>query len=335
VTEPLDEFESHYEASLATESQQFILPAPDGDALIPSASAVASEGLVSEALSFLDLRDLILDLFPEPGLQQAALTQLRNVGREILRGNTEEALDKARDLAAFARQKFETGRLLDPNGSAPPSTAEALAQFINGLYEFAGLPGGQLLDIQRHLFDSPLIDAIDGSEFPRGGSYLATVSGSGIEDAIGLLTRHASVFGQVVGSPGPGQITVVIWSQPVGAGETHLAPIPDVAFQLTAELSPGVPVVVGSGTFDIITVELDVLSAGNLQAFFVGCALCIVDFTGFSGSRFESTMEFTVSWDVPADYPWPDFGLGAGAWDGADQEDRQEILVPVVGPISP
>jgi hypothetical protein len=290
------------------------------------------------------------------------LTQLRNVGREILRGNTEEALDKARDLAAFARQKFETGRLLDPNGSAPPSTAEALAQFINGLYEFAGLPGGQLLDIQRHLFDSPLIDAIDGSEFPRGGSYLATVSGSGIEDAIGLLTRHASVFGQVVGSPGPGQITVVIWSQPVGAGETHLAPIPDVAFQLTAELSPGVPVVVGSGTFDIITgptpiatsleivgdvtelprgqvtaidFELDVLSAGNLQAFFVGCALCIVDFTGFSGSRFESTMEFTVSWDVPADYPWPDFGLGAGAWDGADQEDRQEILVPVVGPISP
>lgn len=72
---------------------------------------------------------LIDQLFPRPGLRQAASAQLANVEKALGTGNTADAEAAAAGLLAFATTHFEGGRLLDPNGDAPPTSAEALAQF--------------------------------------------------------------------------------------------------------------------------------------------------------------------------------------------------------------
>ena len=337
----------------------FRVPLPDVEVPVSATGFLANQVITSVALSTSSAEDLVAGLFPRPGLSRAASVQLRNIWRDVVRGNDEEALIKARYFMAFTLAKLNNGQLNDPNGAAPPTTTEAVALLLNGVFEFVGVPGGQVLGLSRNVYGSSLIDGVDSEQFPRGGAYLATISGVGVENATGVDVDNPHVFAYVVESPGPGLVTVMIGSDAVGGGETHLAPIPDVPFLLTADLSPGVPLAIGNGTFDVIKgpkpvatrleivgsvtelprgqvtaidFEVDVSSAGNLKFMFIGCALCAVEFTGFGGDQFEHNMTFTITWDVPIDYGWPQFGLSSGGVNGADEEGRLEIDIPVVGP---
>lgn len=337
----------------------FRLHPPTTETSRSSPSFTASQIKLPDALSASSFEDLISELFPTPGLSRAASVQLRNIWRDIVRGNDEDALIKARYFMAFTLAKLQNGQLGDPNGAAPPTTAEAVALLLNGVFEFVGVPGGQVLSLNRIPYGSTLIDAVDSGQFPRGGTYLATVGGVGIENANGFVVDDPHIFGHIVDSPGPGLVTVMIGSDAVGGGETHLAQILDVPFLLTTDLGPGASLTIGNGTFDVvkgpppvataldivgpvtelprgqataIDFSVDVSSAGNLKFMFVGCALCTVDFTGFDVTQFEHNMTFTVTWDVPIDYGWPQFGLSSGGVNGADEEGRLEIAIPVVGP---
>jgi hypothetical protein len=86
-----------------------------------------------------DIRAQIVALFPPPGLRTAALSQFDIIARLITAGRTADAQGKMQDLVAFTVQKLGARKLLDPNGSAPPSTQGAVLDLINALYAFVGL----------------------------------------------------------------------------------------------------------------------------------------------------------------------------------------------------
>lgn len=84
-----------------------------------------------------DIRELIESLFPEPGLENAALTQFGNIERELDKGNVEEARSKAFDLVEFARDKLRAGQLQEPDPST--SAAEGAGDLTDELLAFVGL----------------------------------------------------------------------------------------------------------------------------------------------------------------------------------------------------
>ena len=329
------------------------------DAKIVAAARAARGPAKVHGLTDPDLEAGIAALFPGPGLVRAAQAQVRNILRDLERGNDQDALLKARDFRGFALQRYERGQLLDPNGGGAPTTEEALASLLNGIFEAVGVPGGQTVGLSRITYGSPLIDGVEPGAFPRGGSYTATITGDGLERATGIVFDHPEVFGFPIGSPGPGLLTVRLRSAAVARGRPDLAEILDVPFQVTEDLGGGAPLSIGSGTLDIvpgpapvtgeieifgpntvlprgrrtsIDFALDIASAGNIRFYFVGCALCRVDFNGVTGGIFEERLRVTVTWDVPADYPFPDFGVGMGAVSGAELEGRAGLSIPVVDP---
>lgn len=74
----------------------------------------------------------------------AASMQLRNIVRDLERGEEEEALLKARDFRAFTLDKHEDGGLRNPNGSEPPTTPEAVTSPLNGISERMGGPASSI-----------------------------------------------------------------------------------------------------------------------------------------------------------------------------------------------
>lgn len=85
-----------------------------------------------------EIAELIDDLF-KGGLKNAAYTQCGNTKRQLDRGETADAIGKALDLIGFILDHYAGGRLQDPNGSAPPTTEEAVAELINLLLALVGL----------------------------------------------------------------------------------------------------------------------------------------------------------------------------------------------------
>jgi hypothetical protein len=117
-------------ALLALACQDEPLPTDGAD---PSPSPAASV----QASTVGDIEDLIGELFPEPGLENAALTQFGNVERMVEEGDVDEARAKAFDLIGFTLEKLEEGQLEDPSG--PTTTEEAVSDLIDLLLTFVGL----------------------------------------------------------------------------------------------------------------------------------------------------------------------------------------------------
>lgn len=80
------------------------------------------------ALTTGPVQELINGLFPQPGLRKAATAQLTNVARDLEKGQTADAQQKAAALSAFTTFHLNDGVLLDPNGSAAPTTEEAVGE---------------------------------------------------------------------------------------------------------------------------------------------------------------------------------------------------------------
>lgn len=119
-------------ALLALACQDQRLPTDSADELSSSPAAVSSV----ETASAEEIEALIEALFPEPGLETAALTQFGNVERELEEGNLEEARSKAVDLIGFTLEKLDAGQL-----EAPPdaTTEEGVSELIGLLLTFVGL----------------------------------------------------------------------------------------------------------------------------------------------------------------------------------------------------
>lgn len=104
----------------------------DGSSLSGPASAEVSTSAEAE-----EIRELIRALFPEPGLENAALKQFGNVERQLGRGETGDAIGKTFDLILFALGHYENDRLEDPAG--PPTTEQTFVELLNALLAYVGL----------------------------------------------------------------------------------------------------------------------------------------------------------------------------------------------------
>ena len=228
----------------------------------------------------------------------------------------------------------------------------------------AGL-SAQIFSIQRSLYGSPLIDAVLRNQFPRGGSYTATIQGTGLSHVTGFASSDPRVTGTVT-SAADAVVTVQISSSPVSCNESGCdkahAPIPGVSFSLQ---TPSGPISSGLVTFDIIlnppplisvfkitdstkwipggvktTVKFtfSIVTYGNIQFSYIGCGNCFIhDWTG-TGDQFISTQYFSADVTVPADFSLTTFGIGTGEVDGAGQSSVLQadptkpagVIIPVV-----
>ncbi len=220
------------------------------------------------------------------------------------------------------------------------------------LATLAGLKA-QVSSMQRATYGSPLIDSVPKNQFPRGGSYSATIQGAGLQHVTGFVCSDSRVSGSVF-SATDAAVMVTLSSVPVPEAETTTAPIPALSFTLLQTPPPGSPplppITSGSVTFDIIsgpapqvtswklatppikwiaagveakiTYLADVTSAGNVQFYYVVCSICegtSIDSWTNTGDQF--TTHWTVILDVtaPVDFATTSFPFTYGAVDGAGQ----------------
>lgn len=187
---------------------------------------------VQYAVTYQGLQAQLVALFPSnaTSLQNAALRHLRNIERDLSGGNVAGAQSKMLSLVDFIFQKFNNGQLLDPNGSAPPTTDQAVCVVVNSLYEFVGLtgPGGCSVE--------------DGASViigPEGGTVVTGTQQAGVDVPAGALTQTVLLvitrLPDPTGDPGTGPLNTNLKQYPRFYEYSIFPEIP-----LTADLLVGV-----------------------------------------------------------------------------------------------
>ena len=92
------------------------------------------------ALSIGAMNQLLIGLFPEGPLLDSARDQLNNIQPLLSHGDLAGAQSTVLHLADFTIKSYRAGQLLDPNGTLPPTTPEAIVQLFDALLSFVGLP---------------------------------------------------------------------------------------------------------------------------------------------------------------------------------------------------
>ena len=85
------------------------------------------------------IEDQIRVLFAAADVQ-SAVTRFRALQDDVTAGRSSDAEVKLLDLVDFTLDRFHTGQLLDPAGTAPPTTEEAVADLVEDLFDFVGIP---------------------------------------------------------------------------------------------------------------------------------------------------------------------------------------------------
>src|SRR2546425_4732995 len=96
--------------------------------------------LLATALNVGAINQLLIGLFPDGPLLDAARAQLNNIQPLLSHGDLAGAQSTALHLADFTIKTYRAGQLLDPNGTLPPTTPEAIVQLFDALRSFVGLP---------------------------------------------------------------------------------------------------------------------------------------------------------------------------------------------------
>jgi len=96
--------------------------------------------LSSDALNVGHINQLLIALFPAGPLLDSARNQLNNIQPLLAQGDIPGAQSTALQLADFTIKGYRAGQLLDPNGTLPLTTPEAVVQLFDALLSFVGLP---------------------------------------------------------------------------------------------------------------------------------------------------------------------------------------------------
>src|SRR5438876_1425952 len=96
--------------------------------------------LSDDALSVGHINQLLIALFPAGPLLNSARDQLNDIQPLLAQGDLPGAQSTALHLADFTIKSYRAGQLLDPNGTLPPTTPEAIVQLFDALLSFVGLP---------------------------------------------------------------------------------------------------------------------------------------------------------------------------------------------------
>jgi len=96
--------------------------------------------LSDDALSVGHINQLLIALFPAGPLLNSARDQLNDIQPLLAQGDLPGAQSTALHLADFTIKGYRAGQLLDPNGTLPLTTPEAVVQLFDALLSFVGLP---------------------------------------------------------------------------------------------------------------------------------------------------------------------------------------------------
>ena len=140
------------------------------------------------------ITSLIEALYPDGGLENAALNRWDNVQRQLARGQEEAALSQMRTLAEQVSRFLEEGRLLDPDPELdlPASAATAAAELVTWLFVFVGLEASDALeeypDALPEDFGVGAIDPELGGEVVTGNDWAAVIVEAGDTDEAAFVT---------------------------------------------------------------------------------------------------------------------------------------------------
>src|SRR3989442_10995094 len=104
----------------------------------------------------------IIALFPnKPELRGAARSQFTNIKRKCP-SQIQPAIDMTVDLAGFASKKYQGGQL------TPGTTALAVSQFIDLLYQYVGLPAPDISPDALGTSGGVAVIGLGGGQFTTG-----------------------------------------------------------------------------------------------------------------------------------------------------------------------
>ena len=107
---------------------------------LPTQSPRADLLTGATALNMGQINQLLIALFPAGSLLDSARNQANNIQPLLAQGDIPGAQSTALHLADFTIKGYRAGQLLDPNGTLPLTTPEAVVQLFDALLSFVGLP---------------------------------------------------------------------------------------------------------------------------------------------------------------------------------------------------
>ncbi|MCG6957578.1 MAG: LamG domain-containing protein, partial [Gemmatimonadetes bacterium] len=130
------------------------------------------------------IQALIEALYPEPGLEKAALNIWSNIQRLVSRELTDAASDQARALAGHLSDAFSQDQLEAPDDPLLPPTIEgAMSELLTRLYAFVGLEPSEALesypDMLPQDFGAGDIDPEEGGTIVTAHGWAAVIAGTG------------------------------------------------------------------------------------------------------------------------------------------------------------
>jgi len=151
-----------------------ILGCTEDRAPLPTQSPRADLLSVDPSLTIGHINQLLIALFPAGSLLDSARNQLNNIQPLLAQGDLPGAQSTALQLADFTIKGYRAGQLLDPNGTLPLTTPEAVVQLFDALLSLVGLPPSGLTS-----------DAL-GPTGPSGASNVFGALGGAVATVEGL-----------------------------------------------------------------------------------------------------------------------------------------------------
>ncbi len=152
----------------------------------------ASADVTTQCPSAKQIDAQITALFPPKDLLASARDMWNNVKVKVRNNDVAGAQKKALMLIDFTLKNYYRGKLLDPNGSDPPTTQQAVVELIDGVLCFVGLPAsGLTLGPTGAPVTTTVIGSSGGAlKASDGLSALKVDPGTVSEDRLWVITRR-------------------------------------------------------------------------------------------------------------------------------------------------
>src|SRR5437773_1856063 len=141
----------------------------------------------------LQLAALTVALFTPGDLLNFARSTQSNINLKMSRGDITGARKLALAFVDFTLQSYYQGKLRDPNGANPPTTAGAVVTVIDGILCWVGLqPSGLDLTRSADVTVTTKVIGKDGGQLVAGDklSGLKVTAGTVLEDGLWVITRR-------------------------------------------------------------------------------------------------------------------------------------------------
>jgi len=172
----------------------FVTACSDQHSPLPTEPPISPTLTARSCTSPLQLAALTLALFAPGDLLTFARSTQNNINLKMSRGDIAGARKLALAFVDFTLKTYYQGKLRDPNGANPPTTAEAVVTLIDGILCWVGLPpsGLQLVTTGAGVTVTTKLIGPGGDQFKSTDelSGLKVPPGAVSEDRLWVITRR-------------------------------------------------------------------------------------------------------------------------------------------------